>query len=128
MKHLVLEFSGSNDLLNRFPALSQNHIRYFRGLCDLQLVFPQDISGEDWELLPGQNILSDEHSLSSDIASKSLTRALDWLPSKTKVAVVKANISKNIDGIRKESAMDQKIEDAVLKIIQKYQLGQSPSS
>ena len=118
MRHLRFEFSNYEDLLNRFPSVAQYHLRYFRGLKDLVLIFPEDRSEEDWELLPGQNVLSDEPSLSSRLATESLIRVANWVSINTKIALVGTNFGQSIDWKRFESAKDQKIEAAVQNMAQ----------
>jgi hypothetical protein len=119
LRHLKFEFSNSEDLLDRFPVLTQKYIRYFRGLRDLVLVFRNKLSREDWEVLPGQNILSGKDS---DVASRTLTRALDWLPVGTKVTVVGANLGEAIGWTRKEGTKDQQIEEVVESMFRKSEL------
>jgi hypothetical protein len=86
-------------------------------LDDLVLVFPQVLFEEDWELLPGQNVLSATPSLSTRLARQSLIRAVDWLPMRTEVTLVRTNLGQGIAWPRQESARDQKIEAAFQRMI-----------
>jgi hypothetical protein len=126
VRHLILEFSNYEDLVIPFPPLARKHLRYFRALRDLALRFPQTRSEKYWEVLLGQDVLSDKPSPLVNMARESLVQTLDWLPIHTKVTVIGANFGQDIGQIRKEGAKDHdhKMEEAIRNATQNRARGE----
>ncbi len=101
VRNLRLELSNNDDILTFF-FVAQYHLRYFRGLRDLELVVREGLFEEDWALLPGRNVLPGERSTRARTGTDRILRTVDWLPISTKVTLVSTNLGEGIIWRRKD--------------------------
>lgn len=118
MKHLRLEFTDRDDLGQIFPRVTRLHLRYFRGLKDLTLVIPSHVYDDAVYHHISRKSHAELVRSASMFVSGAFVRAVDWLPTGTKVALVGTDFGGGLFFGHVEGKRDATIEKVVQGMVE----------